>query len=212
MLTFSVELFGCKGHDVRIMSAKYVKPYVMTNKNDYIDAEAIAEAVWRPKTRFVPIKTDDQLDMQSLHRARQGWVQRRTSLVNQMRGILIERGITIRKGRRYAEEALPCLLEDPETSLSGPLRTLLVQLQNELKHLQHQIDDADVTISKAAREHEACQRLMAIPGVGPVVATAIIAAIGYGRNFQKGRSFCRLAGLGSKAVLNRWQTDAAGNQ
>jgi transposase len=184
-----------QGHDVRIMPAQYVKPYVMTNKNDYIDAEAIAEAVWRPKTRFVPIKTDDQLDMQSLHRAREGWVQRRTSLVNQIRGLLLERGITIRKGRRYAEEALPYILEDPGTNLSGPLRTLLAQLQGELKHLQHQIDEADVVIFKAASEHEACQRLMAIPGIGPVVATAIIAAIGYGGNFQKGRGFAAWLGL-----------------
>lgn len=184
-----------QGHDVRIMPAQYVKPYVMTNKNDYIDAEAIAEAVWRPKTRFVPIKTDDQLDMQSLHRAREGWVQRRTSLVNQIRGLLLERGITIRKGRRYAEEALPCILEDPGANLSGPLRTLLTQLRGELKHLQHQIDDADVVIFKAASEHEACQRLMAIPGIGPVVATAIIAAIGYGGNFKKGRGFAAWLGL-----------------
>ena len=95
-----------QGHDVRIMPAQYVKPYVKTNKNDYIDAEAIAEAVWRPKTRFVPIKTDDQLDMQSLHRAREGWVQRRTSVVNQIRGLLLERGITIRKGRHIEELAV----------------------------------------------------------------------------------------------------------
>src|SRR4030088_852841 len=79
----------------------------MTNKNDYIDAEAIAKALWRPKTRFVPIKTDDQLDMQSLHRVREGWVHRRTSLVNQIRGLLLERGITIRKGRRHAEGHCP---------------------------------------------------------------------------------------------------------
>jgi transposase len=143
----------------------------------------------------VPIKTDDQLDMQSLHRAREGWVQRRTSLVNQIRGLLLERGITIRKGRRYAEEALQSILEDPGTNLSGPLRTLLAQLQGELKHLQRQIDDADVVIFKAASEHEACKRLMAIPGIGPVVATAIIAAIGYGGNFQKGRGFAAWLGL-----------------
>jgi transposase len=89
-----------QGHDVRLMPAQYVKPYVKTNKNDYIDAEAIAEAVGRPKMRFVPIKSDDQLNMQSLHRVRESWVGRRTSVINQIRGLLLERGITIRKGRR----------------------------------------------------------------------------------------------------------------
>jgi transposase len=96
-----------QGHDVRLMPTQYVKPYVKTNKNDYIDAEACAEAVGRPSMRFVPIKTDDQLDLQSLHRVRERWVGRRTAVINQIRGLLLERGITIRKGRRYIEESLP---------------------------------------------------------------------------------------------------------
>jgi len=184
-----------QGHDVRLMPAQYVKPYVMTNKNHYIDAEAIAEAVWRPKTRFVPIKTDDQLDMQSLHRVREGWVHRRTSLVNQIRGLLLERGITIRKGRRHAEEALSEILEDPDTNLSWPLRTLLAQLQDELSQLQREIEEADAVILRTASEHEACRRLMAIPGIGPVVATATIAAVGNGADFEKGRGFAAWLGL-----------------
>jgi transposase len=92
-----------QGHEVRLMPAQYVTPYVKTNKNDYIDAKAIAEAVGRPRMRFVPIKSDEQLDMQSLHRARERWVRSRTALLNQIRGLLLERGITIRKGRRYLE-------------------------------------------------------------------------------------------------------------
>ena len=88
-----------QGHEVRLIPAQYVKPYVKTNKSDYIDAEAIAEAVGRPTMRFVPIKSDDQLDLQSLHRVRERWVARRTAVVNQMRGLLLERGITVRKGR-----------------------------------------------------------------------------------------------------------------
>src|ERR1700744_536212 len=118
-----------QGHEVRLMTARYVKPYVKTNKNDYIDAEAIAEAVGRPRMRFVPIKTDDQLDMQSRHRVRESWVGRRTSVINQIRGLLLERGITIRKGRHHAEAALPQILEDADTNLSGPLRMLLAHLQ-----------------------------------------------------------------------------------
>ncbi len=98
-------------HEVRLIPAQYVKPYVKTNKSDYIDAEAIAEAVARPTMRFVPIKTDDQLDMQSLHRVRERWVMRRTAVSNQIRGLLLERGITLRKGRCYVGAALPGILE-----------------------------------------------------------------------------------------------------
>jgi transposase len=111
-----------QGHDVQLIPAQYVKPYVKTNKNDYIDAEAIAEAVGRPRMRFVPIKSDDQLDLQSLHRVRERWVMRRTAVVNQIRGLLLERGITLRKGRRYVDAALPGLLADATSKLSGASR------------------------------------------------------------------------------------------
>lgn len=184
-----------QGHEVRLMPAQYVKPYVKTNKNDYLDAEAIAEAVGRPKMRFVPIKSDDQLDMQSLHRVRDRWVGRRTSVINQIRGLLLERGITIRKGRRHAEASLPGILENPENGLSGPLRMLLAQLQCELRQLQSQIDEADTLIVKAASNHDPCRRLMAIPGVGPLTATAIVASVGSGAEFRKGRSFAAWLGL-----------------
>jgi transposase len=110
-----------QGHDARLIPAQYVKPYVKTNKNNYIDAEAIAEAVGRPTMRFVPIKTDDQLDMQPLHRVCARWVTRRTAVINQVRGLLRERGITLRKGRRYLDAALPAILEDADAKLSGAL-------------------------------------------------------------------------------------------
>ncbi len=184
-----------QGHEVRLIPAQYVKPYVKTNKNDYIDAEAIAEAVGRAKMRFVPIKSDDQLDMQSLHRVRDRWVGRRTSVINQIRGLLLERGITFRKGRRHAEASLPGILEDADNGLSGLLRMLLAQLQGELRQLQSQIDEADTLIAKAASNHDACCRLMAIPGVGPLTATAVVASIGSGAEFRKGRSFAAWLGL-----------------
>ena len=167
-----------QGHEVRLIPAQYVKPYVKTNKSDYIDAEAIAEAVARPTMRFVPIKTDDQLDLQSLHRVRERWVMRRTAVINQIRGLLLERGITLRKGRCYVGAALPGILEDADAKLSGALRMLLAQLKLELDHLDLRIDEADALIKKTVRENEACQRLVAIPGIGPVTATALIAAIG----------------------------------
>ena len=111
-----------QGHDVRLIPAQYVKPYVKTNKNDYIDAEAIAEAVGRPTMRFVPIKSDEQLDMQSLHRVRERWIMRRTTVINQMRGLLLGRGITVRKGRSHMEAALPGILADANARFSQSFR------------------------------------------------------------------------------------------
>ncbi len=184
-----------QGHEVRLMPAQYVKPYVKTNKSDYIDAEAIAEAVTRPTMRFVPIKTDDQLDMQSLHRVRERWVMRRTAAVNQIRGLLLERGITLRKGRRHVDRALPGILEDADTRLSGALRLLLAQLKLELEQLTLRIGEADAAIEKTAQENDACRRLVAIPGIRPVTATARSAAIGNGAAFHKGREFAAWLGL-----------------
>src|SRR5712675_998392 len=184
-----------QGHEVRLIPAQYVKPYVKTNKSDYIDAEAIAEAVARPTMRFVPIKTDDQLDLQSLHRVRERWVMRRTAVINQIRGLPLERGITLRKGRCHVGAALPGILEDADAKLSGALRMLLAQLKLELDHLDLRIDQADALIKKTACENEACQRLMAIPGIGPVTATAVIAAIGNGGAFRKGREFAAWMGV-----------------
>src|SRR6202166_5129318 len=193
LLRFTANLHGCligmeacggshflgralreQGHDARLMPAQYVKPYVKTNKNDYIDAEACSEAVTRPTMRFVPIKTDDQLDLQSLHRVRERWVVRRTAVINQMRGLLLERGITIRKGRRYIEAALPGILEDADSKLSGAVRLLLAQLKLELDQMAKRLEEADALIERTALENEACQRLLTIPGIGPVTATAVI--------------------------------------
>src|SRR5271154_2188717 len=185
-----------QGHDVRLMPAQYVKPYVKTNKNDYIDAEAIAEAVGRPSMRFVPIKTDDQLDLQSLHRIRERWVKGRTAVINQIRGLLLERGITMRKGRKHLEASLPQILEDAENKLSGALCVLLHELRREMQYLDQQVEECDKLIERIAGELEQCRRLMAIPGIGPVIATATIAAIGNGAAFKKGRGFAAWLGVG----------------
>jgi transposase len=184
-----------QGHDVRLMPAQYVKPYVKSNKNDYIDAEAIAEAVTRPSMRFVPIKTEDQLDLQSLHRVRERWVGRHTAVINQIRGLLLERGITVSRGRRHIEESLPRILEDPDSKLSGALRLLLHELRQEMQYLHGQIEQSDKLIVRIASELEACKRLLAIPGIGPVIATATVAAIGNGAAFKKGRGFAAWLGV-----------------
>jgi transposase len=184
-----------QGHEVRLIPAQYVKPYVKTNKNDYVDAEAIAEAVGRPTMRFVPIKSDDQLDLQSLHRVRERWIMRRTAVINQIRGLLLERGITVRKGRRYIEAALPGILEDADRKLSGALRLLLAQLKCELDQTALRLEEADALIEQTVLNNEACQRLVKIPGIGPVTATAVIAAIGNGAAFRKGRDFAAWMGV-----------------
>jgi transposase len=184
-----------QGHEVRLIPAQYVKPFVKTNKSDYIDAEAIAEAVCRPTMRFVPIKTDEQLDMQSLHRVRERWIMRRTAVVNQIRGLLLERGITLHKGRCHLDAALPGILEDATASLSGAVRFLLMELKRELEQLAIHLEEADALIQRAAQQSEACQRLDAIPGIGPLTATALIAAIGSGTAFRKGREFAAWVGL-----------------
>jgi transposase len=206
-----------QGHEVRLIPAQYVKPYVKTNKNDYIDAEAIAEAVGRPRMRFVPVKSDEQLDLQSLHRVRERWVMRRTAAVNQVRGLLLERGITLPQGRRHVDAALPGILADPATKLSGGVLILLTELKLELAQLTERIDRADKSMEKIAQENEACQRLVTMPGVGPVISTAIIATIGNGTAFRRGRDFAVWLGVvpqehstGGKQVL--WKIPRRGNQ
>ena len=184
-----------QGHDVRLMPAQYVKPYVKTNKSDYIDAEAIAEAVQRPRMRFVPIKTAEQLDLQALHRVRERWVKRRTAVVNQIRSLLLERGWTLPKGRSHLGQMLAKILEDAELKLSGAFRALLAQLKLELEQLAARIEQMDMVIQQEARENESCQRLTTIPGVGPVTATALIAAVGNGSAFGKGRDLSAWMGI-----------------
>src|SRR5437870_6466143 len=138
----------------------------------------------------------DQLDLQSLHRVRERWVMRRTAVINQIRGLLLERGITLRKGRHHVDAALPLILEDADANLSGAVRLLLTQLKLDLDQLSVRIDEADAVIQKTAHENEACRRLVAIPGIGPVTATALIAAIGNGGAFHKGREFAAWMGGG----------------
>jgi len=181
-----------QGHEVRLMPAQYVKPYVQTNKSDYL---AIAEAVQRPRMRFVPIKTEEQLDLQALHRVRERWVMRRTAVVNQIRSLLLERGLTLPKGRSHLDKQLPRILEDAELHLSDSFRVLLAQLQLELQQLAARIEEMDRVIQNTARENEACQRLTEIPGVGPVTATALIAAVGNASAFGKGRKLSAWMGI-----------------
>jgi transposase len=201
-----------QGHEVRLMPAQYVKPYVQTNKSDFLDAEAIAEAVQRPRMRFAPIKTEEQLDLQALHRVRERWVMRRTAVVNQIRSLLLERGLTLPKGRSYVHRQLPRILQDSELRLSGSFRVLLAQLQLELEQRSARIEEMDRVIQKTAKEKEACQRLTEIPRVGPVTATALIAAVGNASAFQKGRNLAAWMGIVPREYFDRGQTETPGHQ
>jgi transposase len=184
-----------QGHDVRLIPAQFVKPFLKSNKNDFLDAEAIAEAVARENMRFVPIKTDDQLDLQALHRVRDRLVHRRTALINQIRGFLLERGITFAKGPANLRHQMPAILEDAEQNLTPRLRSLLAHLWQEWKTLNSDIERVSDEIDAIAGQDAACQRLRQIPGVGPLVATATVAAIGNGAAFRRGREFAAWLGL-----------------
>ncbi len=184
-----------QGHDVRLIPAQFVKPFVKSNKNDYLDAEAIAEAVERENMRFVPIKTDAQLDLQAMHRVRERLVSRRTAVINQLRAFLLERGITFPKGPASLRRQMPEILESGDAQLSARMRGLLLVLWQEWKHLEEQIEVLSSEIEAFSTSDEACQRLRQIPGVGPLVATAVVAAIGNGAAFSKGREFAAWLGL-----------------
>ncbi len=177
------------------MPPQYVKPFVKTNKNDYRDAEANAEAVQRPTMRFVALKSEAQLDVQTIHRVRRRLVGRRTALINQLRAILLERGITVPQRRRVLERRLPEILADEEADLSARVRHLIEDLRAEWHELDRRIDEFTAELTAMAGQDEACRRLCAIPGIGALNATALVAAVGKGGSFAKGRDMAAWLGL-----------------
>jgi transposase len=183
------------GHDVRLMPPQYVRPFVKAQKNDYLDAEAIAEAVQRPTMRFVPLKTVDQLDLQALHRVRDRLVARRTGVINQLRAFLLERGLTPRTGRQHLARILPDLLAEVGERLSPAMQQIIEGLREEWRTLETRINELTKQITAIARQDVACQRLIEIPGFGALSATALVAAIGKGTAFRKGRDLAAWLGL-----------------
>jgi transposase len=183
------------GHTVRLMAPQFVKAYVKSNKNDANDAEAICEAVTRPNMRFVPQKSVEQQDLQCLHRVRSRLVTCRTQLINQIRGLLAEYGIVLPQQVGQLRKGLPIVLEDAENGLTGFGRRLFGSLYEELVELAERIEAADKQILLAFQSNEACQPIAAVEGIGPVTATAIIAAISNGRAFANGRQFSAWLGL-----------------
>jgi transposase len=183
------------GHDVRLMPAQYVKPFLKGHKNDYRDAEAIAEAVQRPTMHFVSIKTPDQMDLLALHRVRSRLVSQRTGVNNQIRAFLIERGITVRQGPAPLRKALPEILSSTSGALSPRMICLIVDLTEDWRRLDERIATVSAEIEALAEQDSSCQRLMTVPGIGPVISTAVVAAIGNGTGFKQGRDFGAWLGL-----------------
>jgi transposase len=179
------------GHDARLMPAKYVRPYSRGQKNDFRDAEAIAEAVQRPTMKFVATKTAEQLDLQALHRVRERLISQRTGITNQIRAFLLERGVAVRQGLRFLRAELPRILATPSDALSPRMLRVIEDLAGDWRRLDERIEDLSNEIEILARRDAGCERLMSVPGIGPIISSAMVAAIGTGDAFTKGRDLPR---------------------
>jgi transposase len=187
--------FQAFGHDVRLIHPNFVRPYVKGNKNDELHAEAICEAASRPNMRFVPVKTVEQQDIQALHRARERLVRWRTALINQIRGIMGERGIVMPQGPRRVGRGLQDAIADHTNELTDLSRGLLATLAEELAGLEVRLHELDDQLVVLCRQSELCRRVSSVPGIGPVIATALVASIGDGRQFKNGRELAAWIGL-----------------
>jgi transposase len=182
------------------MPARYVRPYSKGQKNDFNDAEAIAEAVLRPTMKFVATKTPEQLDLQALHRVRQRLVRQRTGVINQIRAFLLERGVAVRQGLRFLRAELPDILATRTDALSPRMIHLIENLALDWRRLDERIESVTSEIQSLAEADSGCERLMTIPGIGPIISSATVAAIGTGGVFSKGRDFAAWLGLVPKQI------------
>ncbi len=198
------------GFEPRIIPAIYVRPFIKGQKNDFNDAEAIAEAALRPNLKTVTEKSQDQLDLQALHRVRSRLVSRRTATINQIRAFLVEQGITVRKGLNALKSSFPTILEERRDEMSSRMRVLLNGLYGDWLWLDERIETVSREIEGISRMEENCANVMTIPGIGPLISTAMVAAIGRGEAFDRGRDFAAWIGLsprqystGGRTVLGR---------
>ncbi|MDS9470211.1 IS110 family transposase [Paracoccus sp. MBLB3053] len=198
------------GFEPRIIPAIYVKPFNKGQKNDYNDAEAIAEAALLANLRTVAQKNQDQLDLQALHRVRSRLVSRRTATINQIRAFLIEQGITVCAGLRSLDNSFETVLEQRQDEMSPRMRGVLTGLREDWRWLDQRIDRVSDEIRDVSRSEESCARIMSIPGIGPMISTAMVAAIGKGEAFDRGRDFAAWVGLvpqqfstGGRTILGR---------
>ena len=198
------------GHDVRMMSPQFVRPYVKSNKSDYHDAEAICEAVSRPTMRFVPYKTKERRALQQVHRSREAALRRRTQLANQLRGFLGEYGIVLPQGRAVVMRAVPAIASDPERELPGSFRALLCLQHQALLQADEQVADLTAMLVRESKENPLCERLMSIPGIGPIVSTALVASVGNGWAFSSARQMSAWIGVVPRQVSTGGRTRLLG--
>lgn len=198
------------GHDVKQVPPAYAKPFRQGHKNDFRDAHAVAEAVQRPTTRFVPAKSDEQLDLQALHRVRSRLVSERTAVINQIRGFLLERGIIVRQGLRFLRNLLPDILAKRTDVLSPRMVRIVSDLVGDWRQLDERIETVTDEIETLAKSDDSCRRVMTVPGIGPLISSAMVAAIGNGTAFAKGRDYSAWLGLvprqmstGDRTILGR---------
>jgi transposase len=183
------------GHAAKIIPAQFVKPYVKSNKNDMVDAAAIAEAVTRPTMRFVQVRQPEQCARQALHRVRDRYMSQRTGLINQIRGFLLEFGIPLRQGSGVFKIDVPRVLGDEQNELPPSMRSLLADLWNDFKSLEVRIEQITQQIQRSVQYSDTARRLMTVPGIGPLTASALEASAGNGHQFTNGRFFAAWLGL-----------------
>ena len=198
------------GHDVKQVPPTYAKPFRQGHKNDFRDALAVAEAVQRPTTRFVPPKSNEQLDLQALHRVRSRLVSQRTAVINQIRGFLLERGIIVRQGLRFLRQLLPDILAKRTDVLSPRMVRIVSDLAGDWRQLDDRIEIVTDEIETLAKADDSCRRVMTVPGIGPIISSAMVAAIGNGSAFSRGRDYSAWLGLvpkqmstGDRTILGR---------
>ena len=183
------------GHTVKLIPAQHVKAFVRVSKNDANDALAIAEAAQRPGLHWVPIKSLEQQDLAMLHRLRQHTVERRTAKINQLRGLAAEYGVIFPLGRQALLKAVPLALEDAENELTSIAREVLNETVQDIRDMDKRVQQLTARLQTAALDSEVIERLQTIPGIGPIVASAIVAAVGDGKQFGNGRCMAAATGL-----------------
>ena len=183
------------GHEVVLLNTRFVKSFVIGNKTDFNDAAAIFHAVTRPNRRVAAIKTIEQQDIQLVHNIRQALVGNRTALVNQIRGLLGERGIIIPQGINKVREQLPLILEDAENDLTVLSREMFAEQYENLRVLDKEIKEQDRRISRLCNSNELSKRFLEVPGIGPMTASIIASDIGDGKNYQSSRDYAASLGV-----------------
>jgi transposase len=201
-------VFQRSGHSVKLISPQFVKPFVKTNKNDANDAEAIVEAASRPSMNFVPIKQVEQQDIQSIHRVRSRIVKNRTALINEIRGLILEYGIIVTPGAARVKRSLCAIIADRTNELTPLSRDCMQDLYDELVEVEGRLKRLDKKIRQLCQQNETCRRILKVPGVGELTATAMIAAVPNASEFNNGRHMAAWLGLvprqsssGDKRVL-----------